>query len=361
MIYETQINNSPCGHIGISVCCVSVASWLTLSHDFGAFSENLGSVDAEFRLVNIGDEPLTILNARANCGCTVPKFTEGAIAPGDTAILSVSYLASGRPGRFSKKIYVNTSDNPSKQQVLTISGTVIGASHTIRSRFPISAGPLQLRDTVVGFSEVPKGKIKTVYLQGYNLTEKPVRPSVTGLPDYLKVIVAPETVPPGEQVSLAFTLDSNRMTEWGITTADFSLIPDTDADTVGLSMFTIVSEDFSQLTPGQRMNAPEISLDTQKIDLGTISADKPVSVSFNITNKGKLPLIIRRIQAVDPAITKIELSSDKIKKGKSARLKLIFDPLKTGTEIINSRISITANDPANPLTVIRVTAELMRD
>ena len=100
-----------------------VASWLTLSHDFGAFSENLGSVDAEFRLVNIGDEPLTILNARANCGCTVPKFTEGAIAPGDTAILSVSYLASGRPGRFSKKIYVNTSDNPSKQQVLTSSVT----------------------------------------------------------------------------------------------------------------------------------------------------------------------------------------------------------------------------------------------
>ena len=151
------------------------------------------------------------------------------------------------------------------------------------------------------------------------------------------------------------------MTEWGITTADFSLIPDTDADTVGLSMFTIVSEDFSQLTPGQRTNAPEISLDTQKIDLGTISADKPVSVSFNITNKGKLPLIIRRIQAVDPAITKIDISSDKIKKGKSARLKLIFDPSKTASEIINSRISITANDPANPLTVIRVTAELMRD
>ncbi|MDE7388227.1 MAG: DUF1573 domain-containing protein [Muribaculaceae bacterium] len=337
------------------------ATWLSKEHDFGAFAEDLGSVEARFLLVNTGDEPLSILRARANCGCTVPKFTEGEIAPGDTAVLSVSYLASGRPGKFSKKVYVNTSADPKLQQTLTISGTVVGASQTIRSRFPVDAGNLQLRDSVVAFGEVLYGKIKTVGLMGYNLTTEPLYPVVVGLPDYMKVAIAPEVVPPGEQVNLSFTLESSKLPEWGINTDHFALIPTAGADTVALSSFVIMSEDFSRLTPGQRQRAPKMEYEPARVDLGMIPADNGVrEVKFTVTNRGEDPLLIRRVQAVDPAITNVKISSAKIKKGKSATVTLAVDPSKSNSEIINARVSIIANDPDNPVTVARVTAELIR-
>lgn len=343
---------------GVDALADAHVTWLTDSHDFGAFSEDLGTVEAKFRLVNDGNEPVTIVSARANCGCTVPKFTEGSIAPGDTAEVSVSYIASQRPGRFSKKVFVNTSDDPKHQTVLTISGTVVGASQTIRSRFPIDAGPLQLRDTVASFNDVLRGKVKTVFIQGYNLTERPLYPVVTDLPDYLGVSISPSEVPPGEQVAIAFTLNSDRLPQWGINTARFTLIPDEGADPVSLSMFAIAQEDFSKLTPGERVNAPVIKIEPAKVDLGFISRRGTHTVKYTITNTGNLPLIIRRVQAIDPVITDVKISSDKIKKGKSATLTLTVDPELARAEIINARVTITANDPSNPLSVVRVTAEI---
>lgn len=335
--------------------------WLTQEHDFGAFAEDLGSVEAQFKLVNIGDAPLSILKARANCGCTVPRFTEGEIAPGDTAVVSVSYLASGRPGKFNKKVYVNTSADPKLQNTMTISGTVVGASQTVRSRFPVDAGKLQLRDNNVAFGEMLSGKMKTVSLMGYNLTTEKLYPVIVGLPDYLSVAIYPEAVEPGEQVNFSFTLNAAKLPEWGINTANFALIPDAGEDSVALSAFVILNEDFSKLTPGQRMNAPRISFDTNRVTLGSIAADsEPRQVEFTINNRGNDPLIIRRVQAIDPALSNVRVSNEKIKKGKSAKLTFTVDPAQAQSEIINARVSITSNDPDNSVSVVRVAAELIK-
>ena len=55
--------------------------WLGTSHDFGAFDESMGVVETEFRFVNRGDEPVVILAARANCGCTTPRYRRDAVRP----------------------------------------------------------------------------------------------------------------------------------------------------------------------------------------------------------------------------------------------------------------------------------------
>ena len=81
----------------IAANAAPAARWLETTHDFGAFDEDMGNVDALFRVVNDGDAPLVILAARASCGCTVPAFTSDGIAPGDTATIKVTYNpAAGR-------------------------------------------------------------------------------------------------------------------------------------------------------------------------------------------------------------------------------------------------------------------------
>jgi hypothetical protein len=81
-------------------------------------------------------------------------------------------------------------------------------------------------------------------------------------------------------------------------------------------------------------------------------------VSFTITNNGKDPLEVRRVQCDDPTVTATNLSASKIKKGKKATLTVSFDPSKAQNDFINARISVISNDPEESLTVVRITAEL---
>lgn len=59
--------------------------WTEKTHDFGAFDEELGVVYCHFGLINTGSEPLAILSARANCGCTKPEYSNDPVNPGDTS------------------------------------------------------------------------------------------------------------------------------------------------------------------------------------------------------------------------------------------------------------------------------------
>lgn len=341
---------------------VANVEWIDTSHNFGAFSEDLGAVDAEFKFINKSDKPIRVLDARATCGCTRPEYTHGLIEPGDTGVVKVTYLASGRPGRFSKNIYIKTSAAPSVQQTLVISGVVIGSTATLTSKYPAGVGPLKLAGTSIAFGEVKRGKLKTVFIEGYNQSPDTIVPHLSGLPPYIDYSITPAAVPPGEQVSFAFTLQTLRNSEWGIVSGGVSLHPSqSDTDSLELDYFTIITEDFDRLTPGERLNAPVASIAPQRIDLGEIPFDaEPRKFTFKITNSGKLPLMIRRVQVVDSALSDVKLQTNKIKPGKSADLTMMLTPSNAESDFVNAHVSLIVNDPENPLMVARITAEIIR-
>lgn len=92
--------------------------------DFGNIKEDGGKVSCEFEFENIGDVPLTILSARAECGCTKPEYPKDEIAPGSKGVIKVTYNPYGRPGGFIKKVTVETDGFPKKIN-LKIRGSVI--------------------------------------------------------------------------------------------------------------------------------------------------------------------------------------------------------------------------------------------
>lgn len=329
--------------------------WIQTIHDFGAFSEDLGAVDAVFEMVNTSDQPVRVLDARVTCGCTVPTYSKEAIAPGDTLRLKATYLAQGRPGKFSKHIYIRTSDNPAKQQTLTLKGTVVGASSTLASRYPVVAGPLRLKASTAPFGEVLRGKMKTVYIEAYNQSQDTVRPTLSGLPDYITGQIVPAVVAPGEQTQIVLTLQSEAVPGWGINSGEFKLETNTAS---ALDYFSIISEDFSTLTPGQRINAPIASLTPERTNLGELTSMEPRELTFELENSGKLPLEIRRIQITDPTISLKKVSTMKVKPGKSARISLTFNPMMATSDFVAARLTIICNDPENPLLNARITAEI---
>ncbi|HAP30211.1 MAG TPA: hypothetical protein DCR26_08830 [Porphyromonadaceae bacterium] len=334
----------------------SETRWLETEHNFGAFDEDDGKVTCSFRMINKGPDDVSVRSARASCGCTTPSYTKSAIAPGDTAVVNVAYNPTGRPGRFSKTVKLTLSDG--SQHTLTISGVVIGSQNTLRSRYPVQAGALKFRSDKLLFGSVLKGRAKSCFMEVYNASTSEVKPEISGLPTYMRATPSAETVPPGEQVIYTMTLTPASTDLYGVITDSLTVTDPASGKSQTIHVAAILEEDFSTLTPAQRQQAPVIAVEPDLIDLGHLpdSSDTPLTRTFNIENRGRSPLLIRRLHSPDPAVS-AEISSNKIKKGKRATVTVTVDPGAVTSELLNARIQIIANDPEQPLTIVRVVGE----
>lgn len=93
------------------------------TYDFGTISEHGGKITHSFAFTNTGDANLVILNATADCGCTVPEYPQAPIAPGKTGVIKVTFNPLYRPGSFSKVITIRTNGKQKKVR-LKITGIV---------------------------------------------------------------------------------------------------------------------------------------------------------------------------------------------------------------------------------------------
>lgn len=97
------------------------------------FTETLyefGEVDAgaivkhDFTFTNDGNVPLLITAARSTCGCTVPSYPEGPVAPGESGTVSVSFDTKNKYGRQRKPVTLTANTYPARTTVY-VDGTVI--------------------------------------------------------------------------------------------------------------------------------------------------------------------------------------------------------------------------------------------
>ena len=334
--------------------------WLETSHNFGAFQEQMGLTSCRFQAVNEGADSVSVLQARATCGCTKPTYTSGAIAPGDTLTVNVSYDPSGRPGKFSKQVRVETNEG---KYSLTIKGTVIGAPATLATRYPIEVGQMRISNSMTPFGQALKGRVLSAVVNIYNPTDHDVIPDVDSLPRYVRASFRPEVIRPGEMGTLSLTAYTEECDDYGVITDSFVIIPDSRTaphDRMAVATTIIVNEDFSQLTPEQRERGACATLSVgNALDFGNLTAaDGIKEKTVTITNTGKSPLIIRRYFTADEAVT-LHLNKNKIKPGKSAKLKVTVDCSKLhAPDPLKARITIISNSPSAPAQVFRAVAEV---
>lgn len=335
----------------VGCCCASASvRWLEEVHDFGAFSEDLGKQTAVYRFVNEGPEAVAIVSARANCGCTQPKYSPQPVAVGDTAAISVSYNPLGRPGRFQKYIRVQLSDN-SEAVNLTIKGVVIANASSLGSSFPVEMGPLRLRRGAVAVGSMKKQTTRTSALEWYNSSRDTLRPKVQSSVPYITAGFAPDPLGPGEQGSLTVFLRGDQCPLYGLIDTELRIWPDsTRADSYTLPVTAVINEDFSYLSADQLREAPVAELSSSLCQFqGTESAK-----TLKLTNQGKSPLLIRRVYTADRGVA-VECSASELQPGKSADITVRL----TGadTRPFAAKISVITNDPVHAVQAIRAVAE----
>ncbi len=81
----------------------------SLVADFGTVLEG-DKVSRDFTFTNLGPRGVRIEHVKSTCSCTVTRWTEGRIAPGQTGSISVTFDSRNRSGPQRKKLMVLTSE-----------------------------------------------------------------------------------------------------------------------------------------------------------------------------------------------------------------------------------------------------------
>lgn len=89
-------------------------------HDFGNMIQGERVVYG-FKFVNTGGSDLIITRVSTSCGCTVGKFPNEPVAPGEEGVVEVSFDSQNRKGFQNKSITVlaNTEPNSTTLRVKT--------------------------------------------------------------------------------------------------------------------------------------------------------------------------------------------------------------------------------------------------
>ncbi|XZF16665.1 DUF1573 domain-containing protein [Chitinophagaceae bacterium MMS25-I14] len=78
-----------------------------------------------FKFKNIGKKPLIVQTATASCGCTRPEVSSAPVKPGKSGEITVRYNTKGRPGAFTKDVFIiSNAANGQPQYTIHIKGAV---------------------------------------------------------------------------------------------------------------------------------------------------------------------------------------------------------------------------------------------
>lgn len=343
-----------------------LASWMALTASAQQITTQHETVDcgqvkfrqpvtAEFQMKNDGNAPLVIERVLSSCGCTTVDYPKRRIAPGENFVVKATYDAK-QMGTFYKQIGI-CAQGAASPFTLTMRGRVVETISNFDGSYDYALGMLKADAQEVEFDDVNKGDRPVQRIHIFNPTEQVMEPVVMHLPAYLTAQVSPSKVAPHHSAVVSLTLDSKRLHDFGLNQTSVYLGAN-PGDKISSDKEVVVSAvllpSFENMTEEQKAQAPQISLSTENLDLGSFGRKKKLKGEILITNTGKSELEIRSMQMFTMGL-QVSLGESKIKPGESEKLKVtaVAADLKKA-RAKRPRILMITNDPDHPKVTIKI-------
>lgn len=324
-------------------------------HDFGVINEADGPVIHEFKFTNNAQEPISIANVKASCGCTTPAWTKDPVAPGESGFIQAQYNPRNRPGRFNKSLTITTSVGATLR--LMIRGEVNPRERTPEEMYPRELGALRMK-----YSSLNMGKVfvnrepLTRKFDVYNQSDLPVIiSSEIQSPSYLKVTFASDTIAPKSKSSFSVTYDGSLKDDLGFMNDSFQFSTNEAEDNVKtITVYTTIEEYFAPLSPKDIEMAPKLSIGGVVHDLGRIKKGETITKEVEITNIGGTILNVRKLSP-NCTCLKAEITDNNINVGEAQKIKLTFVAEgRRGNQ--QKSLTIYSNDPRQSVQRITIKA-----
>lgn len=243
---------------------------------------------------------------------------------------------------------------------LTIKGNVIAKPPSKADSYPNKIGNLKFKTNHLTFQEMTNKQVKTDTLGFYNDGKEEITvKGIKDLPAFLTVEIKPQTLKHDEEGILIITYYAEKRNDLGYL-YDKLIVETNDKDLPEKMIYVSanINNDFSGMTEKQIIRAPKLSFDSEIFNFGKVKSGNIVEHEFVIKNLGKDPLIILKT-VPSCACTVTEIPVTVLKKGRSGKIKVVFDT-KTRTGQQHHNITLYTNDPEKPIVVLYIQGELLQ-
>ena len=324
------------------------------NHNFGQIQWKQ-PVTADYIITNTGDKPLIISNVTTSCACSDAQWTTTPIPPGEKGKVSVSFDAEAL-GRFEKSIGIYSNADPALVY-LKFSGEVVQKITDFSRTHTHTIGDIRIDTTYFDFPDSHIGDKPTLTFSVVNQSDRPYEPVLMHLPGYITMERSANVLQKGERGNIKLTLDTEKLNELGLTQTSVYLSRFT-GDTVSsdneLPVSIILLPETDALSSAQRFSAPVISLSTTQLDFASQLAKKnSASQTIRITNTGKSPLIIGKLQVFSSAVS-VNLKKATLRPGESTTLKVTVRKKDIQNNRQRLKVLMITNDPNQPKVIIDI-------
>lgn len=324
--------------------------------DFGEIAEDGGKVSHTFIYKNIGKEPVSLLRAVANCGCTTPTFSRQPIAPGAKGEVEVVYDPMYRPGVFSKNITVKTSAG--EDITLVVEGKTLPRKKSIEEQYPFVIGSgVRFSSNFHAFAYVGRGESVEESIEWVNTSAKDVRLEFVPLQSSgLFTIEAPKVLQAGQSgvLKMRYVIPRNSPI-YGTLDDVVKIVVDGVASHVKLSANVIAVDRYDRME--EDLTLPQMEMSKKIVKFAEVKY--PLSASDDsivLRNEGGSDLIIRAVECPAHTLACSLKAGDKIPAGGSLKVRFIFNSSQCDYGPYSERVRIITNDVVQPMQSLRVTA-----
>lgn len=329
----------------------------TETYDFGQI-EWKHPVTVQYSITNTGDRPLVLTEVEPDCACSVAQWTKTPIVPGAKGTVNVTFDAEAL-GHFNKSVAIYCNAQP-HLVYLKFNGEVVREIKDFTKTHPYLIGQIRIDKNSLDFPDVQAGEKPVMHIGVVNLSDRPYEPVLMHLPPYLQTEVKPNVLQKGEKGVITVTLDSERLTDFGLTQSSVYLARfagDKVGDENEIPVSAILLPDFSGMSDTEKANTPVVNLSIKDIDMSTALAKKSKArQDIVITNTGRSPLQISKLQVFHPAVG-AGLKKSVLKPGESTRLRVTVVKRNIGKKRRHLRLLMITNDPMQPKVEINIKAK----
>lgn len=323
-------------------------------HDFGDLFLKTGPVSCTFTVRNVSDKDAVIYSVVSSCGCTDVKWTREALKPGAEGTITATYSNDEGAYPFDKTLTVYVSD-VKRPIILHLRGVVHDRKKPLAEMYPAHIGPAGLRSLEIKGGNLLQGESKSGEFTVANLSSKPFSIDFKDVSDGL--VLFPEgPVAAGQTGRVRFTVKADR-SRWG--TNEYAATMVCGGRPAGkIAVKAVTKENFSNLTKADRALAAEISLDRSTFTFDPCRIGTSFTASYNVTNTGKSPLVIYKVETDSPGIVSVpgnvRLHPSSLAPGKSAVISFKVDTsgLQAGEQLY--MVTLYTNAPLRPMVNIFV-------
>ena len=305
-------------------------------------------VTATFEMRNRGLRRLVIEDVVPDCNCTRVEFPKGEIGIGDKFTIKMTYDARTL-GHYHKQAAI-ISNGSKKPVYITMTGVVLADLKDYSGSYPYDFNNLLSDKNYLEFDNVKRGEQLQFEMGVMNNGTTIMQPNIQHLPPYLTAQVTPERLSPGHHGKVVFTLNSEKIHDYGLTQTSVYL-----AQQLGekVKNETEIAVSAVLLPPVTEMaNAPQLVLSDTILNLQFGGKSKRTG-EVSLTNTGQSRLDITSLQMFTRGL-KVTLGKSRLQPGESTKLKItgVAADLKKARSI--PRVLMITNDPKQAKVVITI-------